>query len=83
LSDEKEPASGLACFIAQDRVCGPDCMAFLPQAPTGATYLGQQWAHCLVLVSVEKGARHLTILAGEATKASAVSVRTAAAPKVG
>jgi hypothetical protein len=77
------PTPQLGCFIAQDRICGPDCMAFLPQAPTGPTYLGEQWPHCMVLVSLEKGARHLTIIAGEALKSAANAIRNAPAPKVG
>lgn len=83
MSEEQVEQAALACFITQDRVCGPDCMAFLPQAPKGETYLGQQWPHCLVLVSIEKGARHLTIIAGEALKSAAQAARSASAPKAG
>lgn len=52
-----------ACFLNQDRVCGADCMAFLPTAPQGVAYIGQQWAHCLLLVNAERTGKHLIVLA--------------------
>jgi len=57
-------------------------MAFLAQSPVGATYVGQQWAHCLLLVSAEKTSRHLTIIAGETSKAAAAEQRKAPAPGI-
>lgn len=58
-----DPDSHGACFINQDRVCGPDCMAFLTVPPTGNAYQGENWAHCMVLVNLDRTGRHLTILA--------------------
>ena len=55
--------SGPACYQDQYRVCGPDCMAYLAQVPAGTTYTGEQWAHCLVLVTQERSARHLVVIA--------------------
>jgi hypothetical protein len=51
-----------ACFFDQGRICGADCMAFLPARPEGSAYLGETWAECHVLVSADRLARHLIIL---------------------
>lgn len=55
-------SAGLGCFIAQERICGPDCMAYLLQAPSGQQYQGEQWAHCLLLVNAERAGKHLVIV---------------------
>lgn len=65
-----EPNRGLACFISQQRVCGPDCMAFLPQPPEGPAYIGEQWAHCMVLVNTDRVGRHLVVLTDVVSKAA-------------
>jgi hypothetical protein len=55
--------SGLLCFLDRDRVCGPDCMAYLSDPPAQPDYRGNQWASCMLLVNVHRGGKHLTILA--------------------
>ena len=52
-----------ACFLKQERQCGPDCMAFLVDPPKGDAYLGENWARCHLLVNADRGGRHLAILA--------------------
>jgi len=53
--DEKDVDIGGACFLNRDRVCGPDCTAFVsPEAPTAAE-------RCILLSGVER----LTELVGE------------------
>lgn len=52
----------------QARICGPDCMAFLSTRPEGSAYIGQQWASCHLLVNLERGGKHLVVLASEASK---------------
>lgn len=80
---------GPSCYRDQLRVCGPDCMAFLPQAPEGDTYKGEQWAHCQLLVNNDRMGRHLVILVSLLQKdvslrgqAHAASVRSQKAPGV-
>lgn len=87
MSDESSaiplvPEASGGCFKDQTRVCGADCMAYLTVPPTGARYTGQQWARCLVLVSQEKSAHHLTILANEVAKHLAAAARSAPPPGV-
>ena len=65
------PNEGPACYRDQFRICGPDCMAYLPQVPDGSVYVGEQWAHCLLLVSHERSGRHLVVLADTLTKHAA------------
>lgn len=65
------PTEGPACYRDQCRICGPDCMAFLPQVPEGPVYVGEQWAHCLILVNQERTGRHLVVLADTLTKYAA------------
>ncbi len=81
--------STLACFMDQGRVCGPDCMAYLPQAPGEPDYQGENWAHCHLLINAHRGGKHLVIIAGAASKiaglqrqAAAEAVRTQKAPGV-
>jgi len=71
---------GLSCFISQDRVCGPDCMAFLPQVPEGKDFLGEQWAHCMLLVNAHRTGKHLVIIASEQSKTNAEARRSKPAP---
>jgi hypothetical protein len=80
---------GAACFLAQDRICGPDCMAYLPQVPEGPAYIGEQWAHCMLLVNAERAGKHLVVLASVAStvaskykQSMAERVRDQTAPKV-
>lgn len=70
--------SGLACFMNQDRICGADCMAFLPQVPEGDTYKGEQWAHCHLLVNADRAGRHLIILASVGSRIASVQVKASA-----
>jgi|SRR5690606_10009318 len=68
LYDYRPGDSGPACFFSQDRICGSDCMAYLPTPPQGQAYLGEQWAHCHVLVNVDRVGRHLVVLASTASE---------------
>lgn len=78
-ADPNGPAiSGLACFMNQDRVCGSDCMAFLPQVPDGSQYIGEQWAHCHLLVNADRAGRHLVILASVGSKIAGLQSKTVA-----
>ncbi len=63
------PAGGLSCFISQDRICGPDCMAFSTAHAPGSPYVGEQWACCRLLVNVERSGKHLVVLADGINKA--------------
>lgn len=60
--DQKTSGNGLICFKDITRLCGPDCMAYLSAPPQGKTYMGAQWANCLLLVNSERVGRHLTVL---------------------
>lgn len=66
------PTKGAGCYRDQARVCGPDCMAYLPQKPEGRAYIGEQWAHCHVLVNMDRQGRHLVVLADAASKIASV-----------
>jgi hypothetical protein len=81
-SPETDPKSGLACFIDQHRVCGADCMSYLPQAPEGAAYQGENWAHCLLLVNSERTGKHVVILVDLLKKAQATATRGQKPPGV-
>lgn len=47
------------CFVAPDRMCGPDCMAYLSREAD--VPIDPQQRHCLILVSAERLARHVSI----------------------
>jgi hypothetical protein len=47
------------CFIGEERVCGPDCMAYM-SSPADVP-LDPQQRQCLVLVSADRLARHAVI----------------------
>lgn len=70
--------SGLACFMNQDRICGADCMAFLPQKPEGVHFQGEQWAHCHLLVNADRAGRHLVVLASVGSKISGLQSKATA-----
>jgi hypothetical protein len=57
---DDEPAGGLACFISDERVCGPSCMAFMT-TPADVPAFSPQQRHCVVLVSAERVARHVVV----------------------
>lgn len=76
----KKADSGLLCYRDKDRFCGADCMAYLTEPPPEADYKGQSWAHCHLLVAEFRGAKHLTILAGEARRLSTPPVRVPSPP---
>lgn len=61
MKDDKPEKNGLVCFLNMDRPCGADCMAW-QERPEGKDYVGQ-WADCMLLVNLHRGAKHLTILA--------------------
>lgn len=73
--------------MSQTRVCGPDCMAYLPQVPEGKDFTGEQWAHCMLLVNAHRAGKHLVILANvtseigkEQAKSNAAATRSQRAP---
>ncbi len=71
LADDEpgQKATGLDCFLNQNRPCGPDCMAFTAP-PEGQDYQDQQWAHCMLLVNAHRGGKHLVVLASLGTELS-------------
>ena len=60
---DDDPTNGLFCFIDQSRPCGPDCMSFITHPRTPNKELSQQQQNCVLLSSIERGSRHLTIIA--------------------
>jgi hypothetical protein len=83
--DEKPMESKLFCFIDNIRVCGPDCMSYLPQVPDGRFYVGESWAHCKLLVTADQVGRHIIVitdLLSKARAAQAVQERTKPPPGV-
>lgn len=54
------PVPTVYCFLQEERVCGPDCIAFMSR-PADGNQLDPQQRNCLVLVSGERLARHATI----------------------
>lgn len=60
-------------------MCGPDCMAYLPQAPAGPHYLGEQWAHCHILVNQDRMGRHLVVIANVLDRFTGVAAADRAA----
>jgi len=80
--EPSESKPSLACYRDQPRVCGPDCMAHLPQVPDGPAYQGENWAHCLLLVNSERVGKHLIILADLLKKAQANAARNQQPPGV-
>ena len=71
---------GLFCYRDQMRLCNAGCMAFLPKAPAGTDYIGEQWAHCMELVNGHRTGKHLTIIANELSKHNASMARSKTAP---
>lgn len=63
-----EEPKGLACFLDQGRICGPDCMSYLSARPEGKHYIGEHWPSCHLLVNVDRMGRHLVVLADIGTK---------------
>jgi hypothetical protein len=57
-------------------------MAYLPQAPEGPAYVGENWAHCLLLVNAERAGKHLVILVDLHKKAQATAQRAQKPPGV-
>lgn len=83
MADPAENGStGLFCYKDQHRPCGPECMAFLPQVPEGATYVGVQWAHCHLLVNAERVGKHVIIIVDLLKQARAANLRSQPAPGV-
>jgi hypothetical protein len=72
--------SKLSCYGDQSRICGPDCMSYLAQVPSGANYQGENWAHCLVLVNVERMGKHIVIMADLIKRNRAEGIRNQSPP---
>jgi len=68
------------CFIDGSRPCTAECMAFQTPVPDGRDYESQQWAHCMVLTSAHKMAKHLVVLATSKQNATADAARGARPP---
>jgi hypothetical protein len=77
-----EAGTGPACFLDQSRICGADCMAYLTKPPEGQAYQGEQWAHCHLLVNVDRTGRHLGIITTLVRNQQADQMRAQQAPKV-
>ena len=74
--NSKPLAGGAACFKDQQRICGPDCMAYLTHPPTSPYYEGEMWAHCHVLVNHDRIGRHLVIVANTLGRLGSQSARS-------
>ena len=81
----KDPEGSTCCFLNSERVCGPDCIAFIPQIekPTHSDFIGKEWSKCHILINLHRGGKHLVILAeaagnlvGSLKKQSADAQRT-------
>lgn len=64
----------LGCFNDNTRICGSDCMAYLAQAPIGKAYLGENWAHCKLLVTADQVGRHIIMITDLFSKVRATQV---------
>lgn len=53
----------LYCYRDKDRICGPECTAWITNPPTDKGPLEYTQRHCLILSSAERTARHVTIIA--------------------
>jgi len=85
LQDTSPLEARLACFQDNTRICGPDCMAYLPQKPVGKAYIGENWAHCKLLVTADQVGRHLVLITDLFSKmrtAQAAQERSKAPPGV-
>lgn len=51
------------CFRDRGRICGPDCVAWVTHPPDDKGRLSFTQRHCLELSSLERSARHTTIIA--------------------
>ncbi len=62
--EPEEDGEKLSCFIEPSNVCGPHCMAYLTSpADVARSELDRNnQAHCIVLVSADRLARHAVIL---------------------
>lgn len=57
------------CFIDQDRMCGPACMAFVTYPKvSSATELSKSQTHCALLISADRIGRNTTIIASILSK---------------
>jgi len=53
----------LYCFMDAERVCGPECMAFLTfPRKANSSELSEMQAHCTFLTSADRVGRNITIL---------------------
>ncbi len=66
------------CFRDRNRICGPDCVAWVTHPPEDKGRLTFTQRHCLELSCLERSARHTTILASTLAEMFKKS-RTAAA----
>jgi len=66
-------------------------MAYTVAAPQGDDYVGQQWAHCMLLANAYRLGKHAVVLAGvgnklvntmQATRADQVRANQTPPPKV-
>lgn len=71
------------CFKDASRLCNAACMAYLTTVPKGPDYIGEQWAHCLELVSLHRSGKHLALIASSVSTEQAASRRAQQAPGVG
>lgn len=62
--DETPPTGEeVYCFLDSGRPCTAECVAYLPVAPEGSDYAGQQFARCTLLVNLHKLGKHHVALA--------------------
>jgi hypothetical protein len=52
------------CFLNSGRICGPDCVSWVTNPVQDKSRLTFTQRHCLLLSSLERLSRHITIMAG-------------------
>lgn len=61
---DKTGLEQMMCFMDAERICGPDCMAFLTfPRRANSSELSEMQSHCTFLSSADRIGRNITILA--------------------
>jgi hypothetical protein len=68
MSDEAPVIERVYCFLDRERVCGPECMAFLTHPrQSNSSELSDLQAHCTLLTGMDRLGRNITIIASTLT----------------
>src|SRR5688572_22597438 len=64
MSDEAPPVEKMYCFLSSERLCGPDCMAFITfPKRSNSSELSDLQSSCAILSGIDRLGRNITILA--------------------